>query len=693
MAELSAETEAIIQRLKSEGQLVRNSGTNSIKSVNVRLDRFDGLFKCMCNNLTEQTDMLRAQLGFAEEQRELLRRQRDFEEIAEKEEKSTSTETEVEKTREKNNRSIRSAIGDGLKSALSGIKLAGLIGLGGFAGYNLAKGFIDEVFNGAFSNMETSITNSVGKLGEINFEGLATSITNMQTSMASLATSLEGIKADIEKFKENMSSFGFWVSAITKAIGIGFALNAARKLALALDEINDKRITRRNPINLDPRLQGDGYTDQEYKIRQRQIEAERIRNTELERFERAQRNIDYNRRLNAVGAGPSPTGMFDGPEGMRSPGTGTSPNLRVVGGTGFNNTQFTAPGRLSSPTGPGTAANISTAPAVRPSSGYDQFTRRANNQTAANTNSAPATTSKIQELFKNAPDVPDKWKRAILKIFDFLAKLNIVLRVADIIYMLSIITSVDSEEERMKMIGGALGGLIGAGGGMALGAMAGMAGGPFAWITVPVGGLAGSVLGGYGGDWIGYKIVQWALGEGPSNVEIRRVNQEISVRTAEMAAEESLMAQPLLAPTETQMFGMNAQGFQMAAQSRAAIAAENEQRAANRIAKIGAAYAEYGRTRSLSDRLHRTATGLNGVDAQNSLLDALIKAEQGRQAQMQQITDYLTGAGAGGVTVVAPTTVAPTVNNIEGDKSASQTTILATGSSGPNYGLPGTVND
>src|SRR5210317_1600848 len=180
MAELSAETEAIIDRLKSEGQLVRNSGTNSIKSVNVKLDRFEGLFKCMCNNLTEQTDMLRAQLGFAEEQRELLRRQRDFEEVAKKEEEKKTSESEDDDTkRRKRENENRKSMSEALSSALGKIKLAGLVGLGGFAGYNLAKGFIDQMFDGKFSELETKMGSALGGLGKISFEGLATSIANM----------------------------------------------------------------------------------------------------------------------------------------------------------------------------------------------------------------------------------------------------------------------------------------------------------------------------------------------------------------------------------------------------------------------------------------------------------------------------------------------------------------------------------
>ena len=41
---LSPETEAIVKRLKSEGDLVRNSGTNSIKEIKINLEKFADAF-------------------------------------------------------------------------------------------------------------------------------------------------------------------------------------------------------------------------------------------------------------------------------------------------------------------------------------------------------------------------------------------------------------------------------------------------------------------------------------------------------------------------------------------------------------------------------------------------------------------------------------------------------------------------
>lgn len=50
---------SIVERLKSEGQLIRNTGTNSIKSVRTDLARFGDLFESINTNIMLQTQLLR----------------------------------------------------------------------------------------------------------------------------------------------------------------------------------------------------------------------------------------------------------------------------------------------------------------------------------------------------------------------------------------------------------------------------------------------------------------------------------------------------------------------------------------------------------------------------------------------------------------------------------------------------------
>jgi hypothetical protein len=49
----------IVDKLTSEGQLIRNTGANSIKSVNLRLDRFEDIFQTIQFNVVMQSAMLR----------------------------------------------------------------------------------------------------------------------------------------------------------------------------------------------------------------------------------------------------------------------------------------------------------------------------------------------------------------------------------------------------------------------------------------------------------------------------------------------------------------------------------------------------------------------------------------------------------------------------------------------------------
>ena len=50
---LSPETEAIIDRLKREGQLTRNSEGNSIKSIKMNLEKFTEAFSAIQTNTAE----------------------------------------------------------------------------------------------------------------------------------------------------------------------------------------------------------------------------------------------------------------------------------------------------------------------------------------------------------------------------------------------------------------------------------------------------------------------------------------------------------------------------------------------------------------------------------------------------------------------------------------------------------------
>lgn len=514
MAELSAETTAIVERLRAEGDLVRNSGTNSIRSVKIKLDRFDGLFTTISTNVAEQTQILRQQAGIQEAAAEATRRQEDF----------ANLQAEQEIVEKKNDRAAQeerdAKLIDGMRSAFSLKNLA--LGAGGaFLGYNLLKGAIDEQFNGAFSNMEKGISEFNPAVIQETFTNLKTTIGNMDTAIANLNSTVAGLQEDIEKFKENITDFGFWVKNLTNIIGVAFALNAARKLAQTLDEINDKRIARRTP-NIDPMLdeagRGSRYTDYGNAL-DRAAEAERVRLAEAERVKAIEdaRRIETERFRRAgmvrpVSVTPSftPDGVGYMPEGRMSvAGMQTASNInrptidRPL--TGFNN----SPQMLGQPRG----ASV--------------FRPNVVNTAPANVN-RKATKSDLQRLLQEYNDrIPAKWRNAMIKIFDYLNKANVAFKVVDLIFILHALEQAD-ENERTKLLGTWLGGFIGAGAGGLAGGALGMFGGPLAWVTVPAGGIAGALLGGLAGDWIGEQIVLWALDETPPQSEIDKVNGQIN---------------------------------------------------------------------------------------------------------------------------------------------------------------------
>ena len=152
MAELSPGTQAIIDRLKAEGDLVRNSGTNSVRSVKFQLDKFESIFNVISNNISEQTDMMRLQLGMQSEAVEKANTREQFEELAPPPPPATPERDDgVTPLKDVGNKT-----GDAIAKALTMKNLAlGAAGL--FVGFNLLKGYIDEETDGGFSKMQASI--------------------------------------------------------------------------------------------------------------------------------------------------------------------------------------------------------------------------------------------------------------------------------------------------------------------------------------------------------------------------------------------------------------------------------------------------------------------------------------------------------------------------------------------------------
>ena len=203
MAELSPETQAIINRLKAEGDLVRNSGTNSVRSVKFQLEKFESIFNVISNNISEQTDMMRTQLGIQGEAAERLKTKEQFEEIAPT---PLAQQTDDDK-RQTPLKEVGNKTGDAIARALSMKNLAlGAAGL--FVGFNLLKGYIDEETDGGFSKMQASI-------GAIQWDDVTKGFTGMTTAMS--AINWTNFSGAINSMANTVNTFTTWIGDV----GIG----------------------------------------------------------------------------------------------------------------------------------------------------------------------------------------------------------------------------------------------------------------------------------------------------------------------------------------------------------------------------------------------------------------------------------------------------------------------------------------
>jgi len=244
----SEDTQAIIDRLKAEGDLIRNSGTNSVKSLNIKLEKFDGLFQSINANVIEQTNMMKAQVGIATDAAERARAQEQFDEVTPPTPTANQTDDYDNGGEKKDFNKAIDKIGDSLAKTFSLKNI--LVGAGvGFVGYNFLKGFVDsyggmrpllkelgvkdETFNTldsigpAIEKMKTDFDAFVAPEGPL--ENFKTNLTNLNTNLSALNTTFENIR--------NMD----WQTIATAALYafpmVGLSL---RLLGLAVDKTRYK---------------------------------------------------------------------------------------------------------------------------------------------------------------------------------------------------------------------------------------------------------------------------------------------------------------------------------------------------------------------------------------------------------------------------------------------------------------------
>ena len=511
MAQMSEETLAIIDRLKAEGQLIRNSGTNSLRSVKVELRKFDKVFDTIARNSTAQREMLAIQTNMIEQNAERAKQEADFKDL-EREDKVKA----VKETGDRTDQAIEK-MGDRLEK----ISLGGMLGgaakigagvLGAAAGYNVLKGFIDQRYQGSFSELESKIGDMGKSLRGFDPKSLKTSLDTMNENIKEMNQSFKTLKEDIDKVRN---------SVITKILLAVASIPFSLAITMAGIRISNAILKKNNTLLQDSEIDASKMTENQKKIIKQQADILKANQNVLD-------NLNKPKVVTSIDD-LGPTSKFNLDSGMSSirttPDVGvgnyTPPKLTTPNSPSTFNFKMTTPDAPYIPNanqkvqgGMSNAFNRTPVNGRGDPRRFGELNRSA--YLAANSNAAPdpqakVKSSDIQDALKklNSP----RMRKLLTRLFDFLGKLNVAFKVADLIILMTFMEADVSEDERLSLIGGHVGGIIGAGGGAVAGAAAGLLGGPFAWLTIPAGGLIGSVLGGFGGDYLGYIVVKWLLQE------------------------------------------------------------------------------------------------------------------------------------------------------------------------------------
>lgn len=163
----------IVERLQAEGQLIRNTGTNSIKAVREQLFKFDDIFNSINKNIINQTEILRQTLDLEIERMDDLRR---LEQIAEANRSPAETRPEpirtpgpVQDTSTPTPAAAAPSSVGGLGSLFGGF---GAVGAGGLAG-GIAGGLLGAIKTPLKAAILTTLAPTVGKLlGSLTEAGL-----------------------------------------------------------------------------------------------------------------------------------------------------------------------------------------------------------------------------------------------------------------------------------------------------------------------------------------------------------------------------------------------------------------------------------------------------------------------------------------------------------------------------------------
>lgn len=470
MAELSQETKAIIAELKNQGDLVRNSGTNSVRSVKMELTRFNDLFGAINNNISDQANMMKDQLGIAQDAAERAASEEQFNELSE----PTSVESKAPKgdtdqAIEKMGDSITEALS--FKNTIGTLKNVALAGAGMFAVYNFAKGFINEKYNGAWDNMEKGI----GEMGP-TLSTLPTSLRNAKTKLDEFATidvqsikdSLNTMKLAITELLDPETGSLMMLSNTIKGIYTSFNNFAARPIGATLDFVWE------NLGALGLAVAGLRW----WFVRAR---------LDLQNGTRPQGGVPWWRRALGLGAPTAPATIT--PRSQLSPADRLAQNRSLA-------QRF--PDRFS----------------LGPQGGL--------NDAATGRN---ATQAQINAALES--QLTPKYAKALRSLRWLLGKIGLVMTAVELYQLLSVWVDPNLDDDtKIAMSAPIVGRLLGAVGGGVVGAAIATATGIGAgWGTLILG-VVGAGVGYFAGDTLGTYVMQWLLDEAPPEQPSTNLNLE-----------------------------------------------------------------------------------------------------------------------------------------------------------------------
>jgi len=508
MAELSAETTAIIDRLKAEGDLVRNSGTNSLRQMNIKLDKFDGIFRSINTNVIEQTTLMQKQMGLATDAAERARTQEQFEEVETPPQKADTSAEDKQKAAETNKKIDE--IGDSIAKALTMKNLA-IGAAGGFVGYNLLKGFIDEKYNGAFTEMEEGIALLGPKLkgfSETGFENIQTTMTNIEQKYQDFA----GPDGQLQQMNENLAELN---EKIKRILDFGWS-----DLLLGLSGITAALATWRVGMNKINKLQNQVIDD---------LDKQNKKN--------ARTTAGQSKLQSALGIGRKlQPGENPYRQGSGSPSAGTQPKASGAA-TGTTSTQPQRVG-TGSPSA-GTQSGYKPGPTVQVASGAQvpktelrtdaaksgKFTMGADGRLRGPNGGTFASDKAALEAMAKTLD--PKYS----KVFNRLVQLFSVLKIAAALYLMYEIYSILEDDEKYPtkeskiiaigpLVGNIVGGIAGVKIGAAIGSIPPLTG----WGTL-IGGVVVGIAGSFAGGWVGEKVARWAFSEEVKEKDLEDISQ------------------------------------------------------------------------------------------------------------------------------------------------------------------------